>query len=112
MGHGTRQEGGSGAARDNATAGLKSTGARKEATSAQSAPAASVKEDGADKAKARLATFAKPTLGPPGKKRKKMKAHHPQQHAVAEAHLTKAQRKNLWRKRRREALKATRMSPS
>lgn len=59
-----------------------------------------------DAKEARLATFATPTLGNPAKKKKRKAKVEPQQEqTAAEANLTKAQRKNLWRKRRREALR-------
>ena len=96
----------SGKAEESSAAGAASEAAHAQPDSGGaevSAGAAQVKQD---QAKARLATFAKPTLGKPSKKKKKAGAGHQQeQQAAAEANLTKAQRKNLWRKRRREAMR-------
>ena len=69
----------------------------------------------AQKAESRLASYARPTLSKPdakGAARKQKKngsgAGKPNEGAAvdaAEQHLTKAQRKNLWRQRRREAMR-------
>ena len=59
----------------------------------------------------RLATFAKPTLAKPEKKKKKKRTktedaqQQPQAMSGQGVQLTKAQRKNLWRQKRRALLK-------
>ena len=67
-----------------------------------------------DRTESRLATYAKPTLSKPAangmlaKRTKKSKSALSQAATAdaAEQHLTKAQRKNLWRQKRREALRS------
>ena len=65
----------------------------------------------ADRRESRLATYAKPTLSKPAangmlpRRKKKLSAQAAGAADAAEQHLTKAQRKNLWRQKRREALR-------
>ncbi|CAL8460534.1 g63 [Coccomyxa elongata] len=65
------------------------------------------KQAAATKQESRLATFAKPTLAKPEKKNRKRTKEQQQPQAMPEqgVQLTKAQRKNLWRQKRRALVK-------
>lgn len=76
----------------------------------QSTPgAAKAEKAAADQQQSRLASFAKPTLAKPGRKKGKDKSRERRevQHVLQPdgPQLTKAQRKNLWRQKRRALLK-------